>query len=505
MDEITGAVAKTIRWTFDDGTLILEPVDGKEGTCKRRLSVAIGGLSQVTKTIKTKGILHFVGTSLKEAFTGFTELETADLSAFETSQATDFSDLFKRCFSLRSVNLSSFNTTNVKNMEGVFRGCYSLTTLNISNFNTENVVSTKSMFSGCKKLHNIDLSSFNTSKVTDMSYMFNGCSSLTNLDVSNFDTSGVTEMQHMFSECSSLISLDLSNSTTGNVTNMSGMFCKCSSLTNLNLSSFDTSNTAYMCNMFFECSSLTSLDLSSFDTNNVTDMQCMFFGCSSLTSLNLSNFHTDNVTGFRAMFSECSGLKELDISNFCIKKSAYVFEMFHSTNFSVLNMGHIKSDVDFYLTGLSAKSLCHLIVLKKIEDIAKQITNPSAILAIAAPDTYNYIDEVPSFHKSFVKRVLMGLTAVTQLDFKNDLSAIKKTSKNDLTLALYKAMELTQNNGHSNSDLSGISTILNNHGVTAERLNGLNQKQVINLFNEKGLASDIDAYLNGVPLEDVLA
>ena len=505
MDEITGAVAKTIRWTFHDGTLILEPVDGKEGICKRRLSVAIGGLSQVTKIIKTKGILHFVGTSLKEAFTGFTELETADLSAFETSQATDFSDLFKRCFSLSSVNLSSFNTTNVKNMEGVFRGCYSLTTLNISNFNTENVVSTKSMFSGCKKLHNIDLSGFNTSKVTDMIYMFNGCSSLTNLDVSNFDTSGVTEMQHMFSECSSLISLDLSNFTTSNVTNMSGMFCKCSSLTNLNLSDFDTSNTDYMCNMFYECSSLTSLDLSSFDTGNVTNMNCMFYGCSSLTSLNLSNFHTDNVTGFRAMFSECSGLKELDISNFCIKKLAYVFAMFHSTNFSVLNMEHIKSDIDFYLTELSVKSPCHLIVPKKIEKIAKQITNPSAILAITTPEIYHCIDEIPSFHKSFVKRVLTALTTVTKLDFKNDLAVIEETRKNDCAFALYKAMELAQNDGYPNNDLSGISTILNSYDVTAEKLKGLNQKQVINLFNKNGLASDINAYLNGVPLEDILA
>ena len=98
----------------------------------------------------------------------------------------------------------------------------------------------------------------------------------------------------------------------------------------------------------------------------------------------------------------------------------------------------------------------------------------------------------------------MGLTAVTQLDFKNDLAVIKKTHKKDLTLALYKAMELTQNDGYPNNDLSGISTILNNYDVTAEKLKG-DQKQVINLFNEKGLASDIDAYLNGVPLEDVLA
>ena len=99
----------------------------------------------------------------------------------------------------------------------------------------------------------------------------------------------------------------------------------------------------------------------------------------------------------------------------------------------------------------------------------------------------------------------MGLTAVTQLDFKNDLAVIKKTHKKDLTLALYKAMGLAQNDGYPNNDLSGVSTILNSYDVTAEKLKGLSQKQVINLFNEKGLASDIDAYLNGVPLEDILA
>ena len=85
--------AGTIKWVFDNETLIFEPVDGKEGTCRKSLLSAISGLSRVTEKVETKGQLHFNGKSLEGAFSGFEKLKTADLSAFETSQATDMNGI----------------------------------------------------------------------------------------------------------------------------------------------------------------------------------------------------------------------------------------------------------------------------------------------------------------------------------------------------------------------------------------------------------------------------
>ena len=442
----TGTI-EAIRWTFDDGVLTLEPVNGKEGNYNGDLSYAIKCLYQETKEIKTKGILHFIGASLRGAFSRFSNLKTADLSGFETSQATDIGDMFGWCDSLEHVNLSSFDTSNVTEMDNMFFNCRSLVELDVSNFDT--------------------------SKVASMQHMFHGCSLLTNLDLSNFDTSKVTYMDYMFCECFKLTDIDVSHFNTDKVIDMSGMFDNCFGLTNL--------------------------DVSNFNTNKVTNLYCMFSGCRLLTSLDLSNFDTSKVTNFRAMFSECYSLKELNISNFQFKKSVDVYAMFSLTDFQVLNMENIKSDVDFCLTELSVKNHCHLIVPKEIEELAKQVTNPSILVYVSSVTIYH-------FNKAFIEKVITALDVTTRLDFKNDLVVIKKNPKKDLTLALYKATELARINGHTNNaDLTAISAITEHYGMTVGKLRILDQKQVIDLFNKTGLASDINAYLNGVPLEDILA
>ena len=222
-------------------------------------------------------------------FYEFSNMTSTDLSALDTSEATNMSQMFFNCRSLTSLDLSKFDTSNVTDMSYMFAGCNSLTSLDVSNFNTSEVTDMSDMFAGCNSLTSLDLRNFDTSKVTDMNNMFAGCSSLTSLDLRNFDTSKVTDMNDMFSSCSSLTSLDLRNFDTSNVTSMGGMFSSCSSLTSLDLRNFDTSKVTTMGYMFEYCSSLTSLDLRNFDTSNVTFMRGMFGGCSKLTQITVSN------------------------------------------------------------------------------------------------------------------------------------------------------------------------------------------------------------------------
>ena len=108
-----------------------------------------------------------------------------------------------------------------------FAGFDKMTSIDLSALDTSEVTNMSEMFSGCSSLTNLDLSNFDTSNVTDISSMFGWCSSLTSLDVSNFDTSNVTNMRAMFYDCSSLTSLDVSKFDTSQVTNMEDMFCNC--------------------------------------------------------------------------------------------------------------------------------------------------------------------------------------------------------------------------------------------------------------------------------------
>ena len=80
--------------------------------------------------------------------------------------------LFYSLKNLQSLDLSSFNTQNVTNMSYIFSDCHKLQNLNLSSFNTKKATNMYCMFYNCYKLQILDLSSFNTQKVTDVSYMF---------------------------------------------------------------------------------------------------------------------------------------------------------------------------------------------------------------------------------------------------------------------------------------------------------------------------------------------
>ena len=136
----------------------------------------------------------------------------------------------------------------MKNCCCLFYGINNLQSLDLSSFNTQNVTNMKYMFYNCNNLKNLYLSSLNTQNVTNMSYMFSDCKNLKNLDLSSFSTQNVTNMSYMFNNCSKLEKLDLSSFNTPKLSNMSYMFYGCSNLQILDLSSFNTKNVIYRYN-----------------------------------------------------------------------------------------------------------------------------------------------------------------------------------------------------------------------------------------------------------------
>ncbi len=296
-------------------TVYVTPLEGTNTNYAYKLT--IGGKGGV---IANESMIRY--------FASFSKMTSIDLSALDTSQVTNMSDMFRWCSSLTSLDVSKFDTSQVTVMSYMFDYCESLTSLDVSNFDTSKVTNMSRMFEDCRSLTSLDVSNFDTSQVTNMNSMFFMCSNLTSLDVSKFDTSNVTNMNSMFFMCSNLTSLDVSKFDTSNVTNMSIMFDDCSSLTSLDVSKFDTSKVTNMSRMFEECSSLTSLDLRSFDTSKVTDMSRMFSRCSSLTSLDVSNFDTSQVTDMSLMFYYCKGLTSLDVSKFNTLQVTDMSDMF---------------------------------------------------------------------------------------------------------------------------------------------------------------------------------
>ena len=149
--------------------------------------------------------------------------------------------MFLSCSSLMSLDLSKFETPKLMGMEQMFNGCKNLESIVFStDFDTSQVTNFRQLFAGNIKLTSLELSTFNTQKVTDMSILFDNCNSLEYLNIKGWDTSKVTNMRQMFSGCKALKELDVSKLETGQVKEMFEMFKDCGTLKTLDVSNFDT-------------------------------------------------------------------------------------------------------------------------------------------------------------------------------------------------------------------------------------------------------------------------
>lgn len=297
------------------------------------------------------------------------------------------------------------------------------------------------MFGGCVKLTSIDLSHFDTSEVVKAQYMFYACSSLTALNVSNFDTSKIADMSCMFSDCFSLTSLDVSN--------------------------FDTSNVTNMRSMFRDCSALTSLDLSNFDTSNVADIDFMFSGCYSLTSLDISNFDLTNATDLCRMFQDCDKLVNLDLSGLKSLAGKNTFCIFER-----------------------CESLSNLVLCDDVEKATDSLVIP-----------YTILDYVPDFCLLHDQRIKIASVIIRYVEewLNTDLSKEKEELKTIKKENGINGISVWKSKAHPIKKVKDMLEILRKHGVL------LSEVYKPQFLTEKGVVSDINAYLSGVPVDDILA
>ena len=169
--------------------------------------------------------------------------------------------MFFYCENIESIDLSSFNSRNVEYMNQMFYGCSNLKDIKLSSLNTKNVKDMSYMFRYCNNLKSIDLSSFNTEKVENMNFMFSNCKNLESINMSSFDTKNVNDMESMFSYCENIKEINISSFNIKNVKDISSMFRNCRNLQRIDLSSFvnDFENKTY--NIFDGCDGLINIKL----------------------------------------------------------------------------------------------------------------------------------------------------------------------------------------------------------------------------------------------------
>ena len=164
------------------------------------------------------------------------ESEDLNFLYLNTSEVTTMKEMFSGCTNLSSLTITNFDTSKVTNMQAMFHNCRSLSSLNLSKFNTSSVENMAFMFNQCRKLQTIEgLDNFDTSNVTTMQQMFAWCSGLKQLNLP-FNTSSVEHMEYMFGECTHLISADISSFVFPDDNATIGLFMGCTALSQLTVS-----------------------------------------------------------------------------------------------------------------------------------------------------------------------------------------------------------------------------------------------------------------------------
>lgn len=354
-------------------------------------------------------------------FFNCTNLESIDLSSFETENLQQMPHMFYSCTKLEKLDLSSFATPNMTSMLSAFQNCKNLKTIYVTSaFTTDKVTEGRTAFAGCVNLPNYttDKTGVEMAHTGAGGYLTAASASWVRWDAPtgtlsfhrgatkpagdnildlgygddpNWDTHAAeikkvvfkagfrdethTTCANWFNGCTNLTSIEgIENLNTSNVKNMSGMFALCSNLETLDLSHFNTERVTTMAQMFYGCTKLHDLNISSFNTEKVTSMNQMFSNCSSLDSLDLSHFNAKGVLyhGLYAMFSGCSSLKFLDVSNFPADKPKMQLDaMFKGCcslqmlDLSSFDTGMAKSATDMF-DGCSALQTIYVSDLFKI-------------------------------------------------------------------------------------------------------------------------------------------
>ncbi len=246
----------------------------------------------------------------------YSAITSVDVSGWDTSNVTNMSNMFYYTPNLTEINGSgNLNVSSVTNMSYMFDGCSNLQSLDVSGWDTSSVTNMEGIFYNCSNLQSLDVSDWDTSSVTNMKAIFYGTQSLTEIKgLENWNTSASTTMEIMFYNCGISSLEPLYDWDVSNVTNMNSEFSQMKNLTDVDLSKWNAPSVTDMGGMF-SYSTIQSVILPS-NTVSAKYMNRVFYSCQYLTKPMLSNLVTTAVSSMKEMFAICYSLTELDLSSF---------------------------------------------------------------------------------------------------------------------------------------------------------------------------------------------
>ena len=152
-------------------------------------------------------------TNMSFMFTQNSSLETLDVSSFDTSKLVYMNSFASSCKNLKSINFNGW-APKLITIYGAFWNDEKINNLDLSNFDVSRVSNFSNIFYRNLSLSNLDISKWQPKKVDVINYMFYETRNLTSADLSGFKTfSDTYEHNKVFDYTNSNISIKTGNET----------------------------------------------------------------------------------------------------------------------------------------------------------------------------------------------------------------------------------------------------------------------------------------------------
>lgn len=237
-----------------------------------------------------------------------------DCTDIDVSGIDNFDGLFGFENEIETIDLTGWDTSNVTNMNNMFWYCKKLKeVIGIENLDVSNVTTFGSLFCGCSSLEELDISLWNTPNCLNCGFMFDSCTNLVTVNgLNELKMPKCKSLMNMFADCENLKNVEMSNIGDDNTCITTNMFRSCKNLETVILSDIKFIKCS---GMFADCEKLSKLTLDNIDTSSMTTTEKMFSSCTNLNTIdgNIEDWDVSNVVTAISMFENCTNLK-LDLS-----------------------------------------------------------------------------------------------------------------------------------------------------------------------------------------------
>ncbi len=247
--------------------------------------------------------------------------ENINLSDWDVSNGTLFSEMFYLCYQLKTLDLSSWDVSKAIDFHGMFRTCKNLKELILPSIEATEVTSVSYMFFKCESLKYLDVAFLKHNKCDGFEYMFNNCSNLKYIyNIEQMSLEYATSMRCMFKKCKNLKSIILNRITTDRLTSIKEIACRCEKLTVFQFDNICLTKLTDAESAFAYCFALKCLSLGDGESKtNTFYSQDMFYSCCSLTAVYLKGFkfcyNACDRNLYFYMFKHCARLKIIYLSD----------------------------------------------------------------------------------------------------------------------------------------------------------------------------------------------